>query len=43
MVQTTGKRLTVEEFWALPEGDVIYEFVNGQALPKFNAVDLGTG
>lgn len=35
MVQATGQRLTLEEFLALPEGDVIYEFVQGQAVPKF--------
>lgn len=35
MVQVTGKRLTLTEFLALPEGDVIYEFVHGQAVPKF--------
>ncbi len=40
MVQTTGKRLTLEEFLALPEGDVIYEFVNGQAVPKFKPPEM---
>jgi Uma2 family endonuclease len=30
----TGTQLTLEEFLALPEGDVNYEFVNGQAVPK---------
>ena len=29
-----GTKLTLEEFLALPEGDVNYEFVDGQALPK---------
>lgn len=29
-----GTKLTLEEFLALPEGDVTYEFVNGQVLPK---------
>lgn len=27
-------KLTLEEFLALPEGDVNYEFVDGQAIPK---------
>ena len=27
-------KLTLEEFLALPEGDVNYEFVDGQAVPK---------
>lgn len=31
---TTGKKLTLEEFLALPEGDVNYEFVDGYAVPK---------
>ncbi|MBD2016516.1 Uma2 family endonuclease [Microcoleus sp. FACHB-53] len=30
----TGTQLTLEEFLALPEGDVNYEFVDGQAVPK---------
>ncbi|NJM62695.1 MAG: Uma2 family endonuclease [Oscillatoriales cyanobacterium RU_3_3] len=29
-----GTKLTLEEFLALPEGDVYYEFVDGQAVPK---------
>lgn len=29
-----GNNLTLEEFLALPEGDVNYEFVEGQAVPK---------
>lgn len=29
-----GTKLTLEEFLALPEGDVNYEFVDGQAIPK---------
>jgi hypothetical protein len=37
MVQTTGNRLTLQEFLALPERDTIYEWVNGQAVPKFAA------
>lgn len=40
MVQSTGQRLTLEAFFALPEGDVIYEFVDGQAVPKFNDSDM---
>ncbi len=26
--------LTLEEFWALPEGETNYELVDGQAIPK---------
>lgn len=33
MVQTTGK-LTLQEFLALPEADVTYELIDGQAVPK---------
>jgi Uma2 family endonuclease len=40
MVQTTGQRLTLAEFLALPEGDVIYEFVNEQAVPKFSSSEM---
>lgn len=29
-----GTKLTLEEFLALPEGDVNYEFVDGYAVPK---------
>jgi Uma2 family endonuclease len=29
-----GNQLTLEEFLALPEGDVNYEFVDGHAVPK---------
>ena len=36
MVQSPNKRLTLEEFLALPEGDVTYEFVNGEAIPKYD-------
>lgn len=34
MVQITGKRLTLEEFLALREGDTGYEFINGEAVAK---------
>ncbi len=34
MVQTIGKKLTLEEFFALPEGNSRYEFINGEAVPK---------
>jgi Uma2 family endonuclease len=34
MVQSSNQRLTLEEFLALPEGDITYEFVNGEAVPK---------
>ncbi|HEY9628864.1 MAG TPA: Uma2 family endonuclease [Coleofasciculaceae cyanobacterium] len=40
MVQITHQRLTLEEFFALPEGDIIYELVNGQAVPKFHPSDM---
>ncbi len=30
----TGTQLTLEEFLALPEEEVNYEFVDGQAIPK---------
>ncbi len=30
----TGTRLTLQEFLTLTEGDVNYEFVDGQAVPK---------
>ncbi|MEO8890988.1 MAG: Uma2 family endonuclease [Coleofasciculaceae cyanobacterium] len=29
-----GTKLTLEEFLALPDGDLYYEFVDGQAVPK---------
>jgi Uma2 family endonuclease len=35
MIQSSNKRLTLEEFLALPEGDIKYEFVNGEAVPKY--------
>ncbi|MBD2439964.1 Uma2 family endonuclease [Nostoc sp. FACHB-110] len=35
MVQSSNQRLTMEEFLALPEGDIKYEFVNGEAVPKY--------
>lgn len=35
MVQSSNQRLTLEEFLALPEGDITYEFVNGEAVPKY--------
>ncbi|MEH1866002.1 MAG: Uma2 family endonuclease [Nostoc sp.] len=28
-------QLTLEEFLALPEGDITYEFIDGEAVPKF--------
>ena len=34
MVHTTGKSITLDEFFALPDDDQTYEFVNGQAVPK---------
>ncbi|MGF1677247.1 MAG: Uma2 family endonuclease [Rivularia sp. (in: cyanobacteria)] len=35
MVQSPNKCLTLEEFLALPEGDITYEFVKGEAVPKY--------
>ena len=40
MVQITGKKLTLEEFLALPEGDITYEFVDGQAVPKYKSPEM---
>jgi Uma2 family endonuclease len=40
MVQSPNKRLTLEEFLALPEGDVTYEFVKGEAVPKYKNDDM---
>jgi Uma2 family endonuclease len=34
MVQTIGTKLTVEEFFALPEGNDRYELIAGEAVPK---------
>lgn len=31
---STGDKLSLQEFLALPEADVTYEFVDGQAVPK---------
>ena len=31
---TAGTKLTVEEFWALFEGETNYELVDGVAVPK---------
>ncbi len=35
MVTSTTK-LTIAEFFALPEGDRPYELVDGQAIPKMS-------
>jgi len=40
MVQITGKKLTLEEFLALPEGDTPYELVDGQAVPKYKSPEM---
>ena len=29
------RQLTLEEFLALPEGDITYELIDGEAVPKF--------
>ena len=31
---TTQTKLTLEQFWALLEGETAYELVDGQAIPK---------
>ena len=31
---TNKTNLTLEEFWALPEGETAYELVDGEAIPK---------
>ena len=31
---TTKTDLTLEEFWALPEGETAFELVDGKAIPK---------
>ncbi len=31
---TTGTKLTLDEFWALPEGETAYELVDGEAVSK---------
>lgn len=41
MVQSSNQRLTVEEFLALPEGDITYELVDGQAVPKYKNDEIG--
>ncbi len=33
---TKGTKLTLEQFWALPEGETAYELVDGQAIPKMS-------
>ncbi len=40
MLQSPNKRLTLEEFLALPEGDITYEFVNGEAIPKYKDEEM---
>ena len=34
MVQTISKKLTIGEFFALPEGNGRYELIDGEAIPK---------
>lgn len=33
---TIKTKLTLEQFWALPEGETAYELVDGQAIPKMS-------
>lgn len=35
MIKSPLKHLTLEEFLALPESDITYELVDGEAIPKF--------
>ena len=35
MIKSPLKDLTLEEFLALPESDITYELVDGEAIPKF--------
>lgn len=35
MIKSPLKHLTLEEFFALPESDITYELVDGEAIPKF--------
>ncbi len=37
VVQAIDKKLTLQEFLALPEGDVTYELVKGEAIAKMSA------
>jgi Uma2 family endonuclease len=37
MLQAIDKKLTLQEFLALPEGDVTYELVKGEAIAKMSA------
>ena len=34
MTQAVTQKLTLDEFFSLPEGETAYEFVNGEAIPK---------
>lgn len=40
MVQSSNQRLTLEEFLTFPEGDITYEFVNGEAVPKYKENEM---
>ncbi|BAY64050.1 hypothetical protein NIES22_41410 [Calothrix brevissima NIES-22] len=35
-----NSQLTLEEFLALPQGDIIYELIDGAAVPKFTNDDM---
>ncbi len=35
-------QLTLEEFLALPEGDITYELIDGEAVPKFKNDEIRT-
>jgi Uma2 family endonuclease len=36
MTQTSHRSLTLNEFLSLPDGDITYELVNGEAIPKMS-------
>ena len=36
MIQTPSKTLTLEQFFAIPESNVAFELINGQAVPKMS-------
>jgi Uma2 family endonuclease len=41
MVKSSHQSLTVQEFLALPDEDIKYEFVNGEAVPKYKNDEIG--
>jgi hypothetical protein len=43
MVQPIGTKLTVEEFFALPEDNGRYELIDGEAVPKVSPKHFHAG